>query len=152
MLRKPTASSRHPLPIIGGANSARTRNSRHIMTIGTIILWTILAIVLFLSGYIIYTHGKIKDQQNRQHQRFHALFENKSFPMPPTLIFGSSYGWPTFTIIFSSKADFDLAKERKLLDLFEREIALFYKSDFRKELAISFKYLDESKQTQFASR
>jgi hypothetical protein len=120
------------------------------MTIGTIILWTILAIVLFLVVLVKYSQRKIKNERKKQMERFQVLFQNNSFPTTPTLEFGSSYGWPTFKVIFSCKADFDLAKERKLLDLFVSEISSFYKSDFRPEVAISFQYLDESKQTHFA--
>lgn len=122
------------------------------MTIGTIILWTIVGLIFLLTFYVVFATRRVKNERKRQRDRFQVLFKNNSFPTTPTLEFGSSYGWPTFTVTFSSKADFDLAKERKLLDMFEKEIASFYKSDFEPNLAISFKYFDECKKTHFGPR
>lgn len=71
--------------------------------------------------------------------------------MPPTLEFGASYGWPTFTIIFNTKAEFETAKEKMLLQRFGQEMADIYGDEFRREVAITYKFCDDYGKLQFAN-
>ncbi len=119
------------------------------MTIGIIILWTILAVIIQVVILVSYFRLKIKKERKKQLILFVRIFEGAGFSTP-TLKFGSSYGWPTFTVTFASKVDFETARNQNLINRFKNEMASFYGVDFRADIAVTFKYLDEFEKLQFA--
>nr|WP_315132671.1 hypothetical protein [uncultured Flavobacterium sp.] len=96
------------------------------------ILLALLAVIAFL----IFRRNQVK---SKQYKDFLSVFENSNITMPE-LKFGWSYSWPTFTVMFANKADFEYAAENKMCELFNKKIEAFYDAEFDVEMAISYDY------------
>jgi len=50
-----------------------------------ILLWSILALVLFLIIFAIYSLQQIKNERKKQMEKFQVLFQNNSFGSSPKI-------------------------------------------------------------------
>jgi hypothetical protein len=121
--------------------SVRQKTTGHKMTIGQIILWILLGLVVLV--LLIFIYGQIKNRITRQKQLriFSDTFDNKSFPLP-TIVFGYQYWWPTFKVTFDSFTTYQIALQQGLLTKFEEQIGAIYGEDFEPKRAITYVYPD----------
>ena len=100
-----------------------------------IIIYILLALAAFVAVQII----RRKRIESKQYKEFLLIFKNQNISLP-TLKFGSSYSWPTFTVTFANQVDYEFAEKHKMFDLFDSKIESFYDSDFKADMAIYYKY------------
>ncbi|NNV57528.1 hypothetical protein [Limnovirga soli] len=101
----------------------------------------ISGIVLSIVALFTYMHFKQKYIKARQREDFNRIFGDWKSSLP-TLEFGSSYGWGTFTVTFLKKQDLDFAMRNKLTEEFKNCIQSYYGSRFRVDDAVRFRYLE----------
>jgi hypothetical protein len=94
---------------------------------------------VLLIGYLGFQMFRRKRLESIQYKEFLSVFENQDITLP-VLKFGWSYSWPTFTVMFANKADFEYAAENKMCELFNKKIEAFYDAEFDVEMAISYDY------------
>lgn len=71
---------------------------------------------------------------------FKSVF-NDSKIQRPTLKIGSSYSWPTFDIVFSTREDLEFAETSGLIEQFKNKIKARYTKDFDPDRAIYCTYV-----------
>lgn len=99
------------------------------------ILIILLALLLLRILYVKYITSK-------QLKIFHSIFTNNKITLP-LLKLSSSYGYPTFRIIFSKKEDMEYARTAKLFESFDDQIRKFYSSKYDTSLGISYTYIEQ---------
>ena len=98
-----------------------------------------ISFFVLLIGYIAFKKLSKKRLESKQYKEFLLVFEDQNITLP-SLKFGWTYSWPTFAVMFASKADFEYAMENKMCELFNRKIEAFYDSEFKADMAISYQY------------
>ena len=101
------------------------------------VLKIIAGIILSIVALFTYWHFKQKYIESRQRADFMRIFGDWKSSLP-TLEFGASYGWGTFTVTFVSKQDLEFAIRNKLTEDFKNCIKSYYGSRFRVEDAVYF--------------
>jgi hypothetical protein len=80
--------------------------------------------------------------KSKQYKDFLEVFQNEHIKLP-TLKFGTSYSWATFEIVFSSKEDYEISKQKGLQDLFKTRIKRYYNPEFNPDLSVYYKYIGQ---------
>jgi hypothetical protein len=98
-----------------------------------------LFVILSVVGLFGFQFLKKKRVDRRQHKEFHEVFDQQPIK-PPTLKIETVYWWPTFTVTFFDKSDYEYAKNNGLFETFNSRIQKFYDKEFRAELAVTYKW------------
>jgi hypothetical protein len=99
-----------------------------------------LIIVLAIFGLGLFFRLRRKMKERKQYKQFLDVFERQPIALP-TLKFGTVYAWPTFTVTFQTKTDYEFAKQSGLCELFNNRIQEFYDDEFRADLAVNYKHI-----------
>lgn len=99
----------------------------------------LLIIVLTIFGLGLFFRLRRKMTERKQYKQFLDVFERQPIKLP-TLKFGKIYAWPTFTVTFQSKADFEFAKQNGLFKTFNDRIQKFYDREFRADFAVNYRH------------
>lgn len=99
----------------------------------------LLIVTLGILGIGLFFRLRRKIQERKQYKEFLDVFEGQPIKLP-TLKFGAVYAWPTFTVIFQSKTDYEFAKQNGLFGMFNERIQNFYNGEFRADLAVDYKH------------
>ena len=95
----------------------------------SLLIFVIIAIVYF----------RRNRTESRQYRDFLKVFQHTEISIP-TLKLGSSYSWPTFSITFANKEDYEFAERNGLFDKFKNRIKSYYDSQFDPDRAVYFTY------------
>lgn len=109
------------------------------MSILSIILWTLAAIGVIIGVRLNNILKKEEARKEAEWNVFLKVFRNHTFKFPD-LKRGSSYGWPTFMVVFSTKDDHDEAEKQGLFDVFRERIAQLQRPGFSADIGIDFSY------------
>ena len=104
---------------------------------------TINIISLSILGLILIVSAFKKIRERKQYKQFLDVFQEQPIKLP-TLEFGSSYQWPTFTVTFQNKSDYMFAKQNGLFKVYNDRIQKFYARDFQADLAVTYTYINNS--------
>jgi hypothetical protein len=106
---------------------------------------------LYIFGFIVLTLLAFKYRNLgtdlKQKRELKTIFHDSAIKIPKIEI-GSSYSWTTYTVVFSTRDDYDLAEKNGLFDNFKRRIGQFNKPQkigdtvvpFNPEQAVYFMY------------
>lgn len=98
-----------------------------------------LIIVLAIFGLGLFFRLQRKMTEQKQYKQFLGVFERQPIKLP-TLKFGAIYAWPTFTVTFQNKTDYEFAKKNGLFEAFNDRIQKFYDREFRADLAVNYRH------------
>jgi hypothetical protein len=81
----------------------------------------LLILVSIFLAWVVYRLILNRIESNRQRSAFNLIFE-KFGNTKPNLVIGSSYGYPSFGVIFKTKEDMDKALREGFIDQFTVKI------------------------------
>jgi hypothetical protein len=97
----------------------------------------IISIILILTG----VQWMMRDRtQSRLTKDFEEIFTSSHIKLP-ILKFGSSYGWPEFTVTFWTRGDCEFALNNGLLDTFKKKLRTHYDKKFNPDRALHWTYI-----------
>jgi len=98
-----------------------------------------LIIVLTIFGLGLFFRLRRKMVERKQYKQFLDVFENQPIKLP-ALKFGMIYAWPTFTVTFQDKSDYEFAERNGLFKTFNDRIQKFYDKEFRADSAVTYRH------------
>ena len=104
-----------------------------------ILILYLALIIAVLIAFRWLTGDRTKSKQTKD---FEGIFRSPHINLP-TLKFGSSYAWPTFTITFRTKEDCEFALTSGLLEGFKEKLKTYYDKDFDPDRAVFYTYVGD---------
>jgi len=99
------------------------------------------SLILSLAGLLAFQLFKRKRLDRNQYEELYNVFDN--YPIkPPILEIQKIRWWPTFTVTFLDKSDYEYARDNGLLETYNNRIQKrFYDKGFPAELAITYRWM-----------